>query len=94
MTHEVAKVTHQEAALASSGIKWEENITVKRWGMGIFWAWLYNKSVAKDHSSMKLVPNKKEKRISHNSGVYLNWARLMSHNSVILKVISNIISIA
>ena len=67
MTHEVAKVTHQETALASSGIKWEENITVKRWGMGIFWAWLYNKSVAKDYNSMKLVPNKKGKHISHNS---------------------------
>ena len=24
MTHEVAKVTHQEAVLATSGIKWEE----------------------------------------------------------------------
>lgn len=31
---EVAKVTHQEAVLASSGIKWEENIIVKRWGRG------------------------------------------------------------
>lgn len=61
MTHEVAKVTHQEAVLASSGIKWEENIIVKRWGMGIFWVWLYNKNVAKNYSSMKLVPNKKGK---------------------------------
>lgn len=47
MTQEVAKVTHQEAVLASPGIKWEENIIVNRWGMGIFWARLYNKSVAK-----------------------------------------------
>lgn len=34
---EVAKVTHQEAVLASSGIKWEGNIIVNRWGMGICW---------------------------------------------------------
>lgn len=47
MTHEVAKVTHQEAVLASSGIKWEENIIVNRWGMGVFWIWLYDKSAAK-----------------------------------------------
>ena len=59
MTHEVAKVTHQEAVLASSGIKWEENIIVNRWGMGIFWAQLYNKSAAKNYSSMKLISDKK-----------------------------------
>lgn len=54
MTHEVAKVTHQEAVLATSGIKWEENIIVNRWGMGIFWAWLYNKSVSKNYSSNEI----------------------------------------
>lgn len=64
MTHEVAKVTHQEAVLASPGIKWEENIIVNRWGMGIFWARLYNKSVAKNYSSMELVPNKKKREQS------------------------------
>lgn len=47
MTHEVAKVTHQETVLAFSGIKWEENIIMNRWGMGIFFSGLYNKSVAK-----------------------------------------------
>lgn len=52
MTHEVAKVTHQEAVLASSGIKWKENI-VNRWGMGIFWIRLYNKGVAKNYSMKK-----------------------------------------
>lgn len=34
MTQEVAKVTHQEAVLASSGIKWKENIIMNNrvWG--------------------------------------------------------------
>jgi hypothetical protein len=34
MTQEVAKVTHQEAVLASSAIKWKENIIMNRWGLG------------------------------------------------------------
>ena len=64
MTHEVAKVTHREAVLASSGIKWEENIIVNRWGMGIFWAQLYNKSAAKKLQHHEIEFKQKRNRVS------------------------------
>lgn len=91
MTHEVAKVTHQEAVLASPGIKWEENIIVNRWGMGIFWAWLYNKSVAKNYSSMELVPNKKKKEQSLSlTFSMLKLGRIYDHKRGLKQSILNI----